>query len=122
MAVLLGAGPALAQVNADERVYRAEALAHAGAVEAAWRRLETFILRESSEAASWTGAVPPASTGWQAAWTQRGVEARYCADTLLVYLAPDALKGVGGDHRAVHAAPPPPRGGARPPPPRGAGP
>ena len=58
MAVLLGAGalaagPALGQVAADERVYRAEALAHAGAVETAWRRLETFILQESSAAASW---------------------------------------------------------------------
>ena len=114
IAVLLGAGPALAQVDADERVYRAEALAHAGAVETAWRRLETFILRESSEAASWPGAVPPASTGWQASWTQRGVEARYCEDTLLVYLAPDALKGVGRDHRAVHAAPHAYGGGERP--------
>ena len=114
MAVLLGAGPALSQVAADERVYRAEALAHAGAVEAAWRRLETFILRESSAAASWPGAVPPASTGWQASWTQRGLEARYCEDTLLVYLAPDELKGTGADHRAVHAAPHAYGGGEKP--------
>ena len=114
MAVLLGAGPALSQVATDERVYRAEALAHAGAVEAAWRRLETFILRESSEAASWPGAEPPAATGWQASWTQRGVEARYCGDTLLVYLARDELKGVGRDHRAVHAAPHAYGGGEKP--------
>ena len=114
MAVLLGAGPALAQVAADERVYRAEALAHAGAVESAWRRLETFILRESSAAVSWPGAVPPASTGWQASWTQRGLEARYCEDTLLVYLSPDELKGVGRDHRAVHAAPHAYGGGEKP--------
>ena len=108
------AGPALAQVPADERTYRAEALAHAGAVEAAWRRLETFILQESGEAASWPGAVPPASTGWQASWTARGLEARYCEDTLLVYLAPDELKGTGADHRAVHAAPHAYGGGERP--------
>ena len=118
-AVLLGAGapaaaPALAQVAADERVYRQEALAHAGAVETAWRRLETFILRESGGAVSWPGAVPPASTGWQASWTQRGLEARYCEDTLLVYLAPEALKGVGRDHRAVHAAPHAYGGGEKP--------
>ena len=118
-AVLLGAGalaagPALAQVAADERVYRQEALAHAGAVETAWRRLETFILRESGAAVSWPGAVPPASTGWQAPWTQRGLEARYCEDTLLVYLAPEALKGVGRDHRAVHAAPHAYGGGEKP--------
>ena len=103
--VLLAAGPAQAQVPADERVYRQEALAHAGAVEAAWRRLETFILEESAAATAWPGAVPPAATGWRAAWTLRGLEARYCGDVLLVYLAPAALKGTGNDHRAVHAAP-----------------
>ena len=101
----LAVGPAPAQVPADERVYRADALAHAGAVEAAWRRLETFILEESAAAAAWPGAVPPAAAGWQASWTLRGLEARYCDDVLLVYLAPEALKGVGRDHRAVHAAP-----------------
>ena len=105
MTVVLAAGPALGQVPADERVYRQEALAHAGAIEAAWRRLESFILNESTGPAGWTGAVPPVSAGWQVAWTARGLEARYCGDTLLVYLAPQALKGVGPDHRAVHAAP-----------------
>ena len=104
-AALLAAGPALGQESGDERVYRREALAHAHAVEAAWRRLETYILDESAGAAGWTGAVPPAAVGWQAGWTVRGLEARYCGDTLLVYLAPEELKGVGRDHRAVHAAP-----------------
>ena len=104
-AALLAAGPALGQESADERVYRREALAHAHAVEAAWRRLETYILDESAGAAGWSGAVPPATVGWQAGWTVRGLEARYCGDTLLVYLAPEELKGVGRDHRAVHAAP-----------------
>ena len=99
------AGPAPAQVSADERVYRAEALAHANAVETAWRRLETHILEESAGPTAWTGAVPPASAGWRSGWTARGLEARYCGDTLLVYLAPGALKGVGSDHRSVHAAP-----------------
>ena len=112
--VLLAAGPAPAQVPADERVYRREALAHANAVEAAWRRLETFILEESAAAAAWPGAVPPAETGWQASWTLRGLEARYCGDVLLVYLAPEALKGTGNDHRAVHAAPHAYGGGDRP--------
>ncbi len=108
--VLLASGPlavwpALAQVPADERVYRREALAHAQAVESAWRRLETFILEESAGATAWTGPVPPAETGWRASWTLRGLEARYCEDVLLVYLAPEELKGTGDDHRAVHAAP-----------------
>ncbi len=103
--VLLAAGPAPAQVPADERVYRREALAHATAVETAWRRLETFILEESTAASAWPGAVPPAATGWRASWTLRGLEARYCDDVLLVYLAPEELKGTGDDHRAVHAAP-----------------
>ena len=104
-AVLTAGAPALAQVSADERVYRAEALAHARAVETAWRRLESHILHDSAAAVDWPGAVPPAATGWRASWTLRGLEARYCADTLLVYLAPAELKGVGPDHRAVHAAP-----------------
>ncbi|MCY4408269.1 MAG: hypothetical protein OXC15_18015, partial [Rhodospirillaceae bacterium] len=112
--VLLSAGPAHAQVPADERAYRREALAHAGAVEAAWRRLETFILEESTGAAAWPGAVPPAGTGWRASWTLRGLEARYCEDVLLVYLAPEELKGTGNDHRAVHAAPHAYGGGDRP--------
>ena len=105
VAAMTIAVPAPAQVPDDERAYRREALAHAGAVEAAWRRLETFILEESTVAAAWPGAVPPAETGWQASWTLRGLEARYCDDVLLVYLAPEELKGTGNDHRTVHAAP-----------------
>ena len=104
LAVLAGA-PAHAQVAQDERVYRQEALAHARAMEAAWRTLETFILEESGGPAEWTGGAPPATAGWQAEWTLRGLEARYCEDTLLVFLAPERLKGTGTDHRAVHAAP-----------------
>ncbi len=103
--VMVSAGSAQAQVAPDDRVYRQEALAHAHAVETAWRRLETFILDEAAAATAWPGAVPPAGTGWQASWTERGLEARYCDDVLLVYLAPERLKGVGPDHRAVHAAP-----------------
>ena len=104
-AALAWSPPALGQVSRDERVYRLEALAHAHAVEAAWRRLETFILEDSAGPVSWSGATPPASAGWEPGWTARGLEARYCDDVLLVYLAPGRLKGVGRDHRAVHAAP-----------------
>ncbi|MDD9990710.1 MAG: hypothetical protein OXP75_02830 [Rhodospirillales bacterium] len=111
---MTGAAPVPAQVPDDERAYRREALAHAGAVEAAWRRLETWILEESTAAVAWPGAVPPAETGWQASWTLRGLEARYCDDVLLVYLAPEELKGTGNDHRAVHAAPHTYGGGDRP--------
>ena len=74
-------------------------------MESAWHRLQTFIPEESTGATDWTGAAPPAATGWRASWTLRGLEARYCEDVLLVYLAPSELKGVGGDHRTVHAAP-----------------
>ncbi len=49
--------------------------------------------------------MPPAATGWLSSWTARGLRARYCDDTLLVYLAPETVKGVGGDHRAVQVAP-----------------
>ena len=113
LCALLSAAPASAQQSANERVYRQEALAHARAVTTAWRRLESYILEGSAgtpdphgtSVSGWSGAVPPAGSGWLADWTLRGVRARYCEDTLLVYLAPERLKGVGRDHRAVQAAP-----------------
>ena len=113
LCALLSAAPASAQQSANERIYRQEALAHARAVTTAWRRLESYILEGSAgtphpqgtSVSGWSGAVPPAGSGWLADWTLRGVRARYCEDTLLVYLAPGRLKGVGRDHRAVQAAP-----------------
>ena len=113
LVALLSAGPAGAQQSGNERVYRQEALAHARAVTTAWRRLESHVLSGSAgtpdpdgtSVSGWPGAVPPPGSGWLAAWTLRGVRARYCEDTLLVYLAPERLKGVGRDHRAVQAAP-----------------
>ena len=111
------------QVRSNPRtsvIYRQEALAHARAVTTAWRRLESYILEGSAgtpdpdgiSVSGWSGAVPPAGSGWLADWTLRGVRARYCEDTLLVYLAPERLKGVGRDHRAVQAAPHAYAGGA----------
>ena len=113
LCALLSAVPAGAQQSANERVYRQEALAHARAVTTAWRRLESYILEGSAgtpdpdgiSLSGWNGAIPPARSGWLAEWTLRGVRARYCEDTLLVYLAPERLKGVGRDHRAVQVAP-----------------
>ena len=97
------AAPAAAQ--GGEEVYRQEALAHARAISEAWRRLEDHILRRSAAPTRWTGSVPPASTGWLDAWTERGVRARYCGNTLLVYMEPEVLKGVGRDQRSVQVAP-----------------
>ena len=97
------ATPAAAQES--EEVYRQEALAHARAISEAWRRLEDHILWRSAAPTRWTGSVPPASTGWLDAWTERGVRARYCANTLLVYMQPEVLKGVGRDQRSVQVAP-----------------
>ena len=101
----LTAPRASAQGYEAEQVYRQEALAHAWAIAEAWRRLEDHILRRSAQATSWTGSVPPAATGWLDAWTERGVRARYCEDTLLVYMEPEVLKGVGRDQRSVQVAP-----------------
>ena len=120
LCTLLSAVPASAQQSANERVYRQEALAHARAVTTAWRRLESYILEGSAgthdpdgiSLSGWNGAIPPAGSEWLADWTLRGVRARYCEDTLLVYLAPERLKGVGRDHRAVQAAPHAYAGGA----------
>ena len=96
---------ALASIADEERVFRQDALAHAEAVAVGYRHLEEHILLDSTGVTSWTGSVPPLSTGWKASWTARGVRARYCDETLLVYLHPAELKGVGGDHRSVHSAP-----------------
>ena len=104
-ATLSEIAPAAAQGPEAERVYRQEALSHARAIAEAWRRLEDHILRRSGAAVSWTGSIPPAATGWLDAWTERGVRARYCGDTLLVYMEPASLKGVGRDHRSVQVAP-----------------
>ena len=105
------ATPAAAQGDEAELVYRQEALAHARAIAEAWRRLEDHIQRRSAAPTVWTGPVPPASTGWLDAWTERGVRARYCDDTLLVYMEPASLKGVGRDHRSVQVAAAPLRRG-----------
>ena len=104
-AALPTALPAAAQETESELVYRQEALAHARAIAEAWRRLEDHILRRSVAATVWTGSIPPAATGWLEAWTGRGVRARYCEDTLLVYMEPETLKGVGRDQRSVQVAP-----------------
>ena len=101
LCALLSAAPTGAQQSANERVYRQEALAHARAVTTAWRRLESYILEGSAgtpdpdgiSLSGWNGAIPPAGSGWLADWTLRGVRARYCEDTLLVYLAPGAPQG-----------------------------
>ena len=102
---LMTAEPARTQNARSEAVYRQESLAHARAIGVAYRRLETFIRDESTAETVWTGSVPPPAMGWLDSWTIRGVRARYCEDNLLVYLEPETLKGVGADHRAVHAAP-----------------
>ena len=104
-ATLPAALPAAAQGYEAELVYRQEALTHARAIAEAWRRLEDHILRRSVAATVWTGSIPPAETGWLEAWTGRGVRARYCEDTLLVYMEPETLKGVGRDQRSVQVAP-----------------
>ena len=97
--------PSWAQLRDSDQAYRRNALAHAQAIEQAYRRLEHHIRSVSVAATSWQGSTPPAGTGWRDSWTERGVRARYCGDTLLVYLSPTAVKGVGEDHRAVHVAP-----------------
>ena len=104
-AVLTPIFTAPAAAQEDETVYRQEALAHARAISEAWRRLEDHILRRSAVPTRWSGSIPPGATGWLDAWTERGVRARYCENTLLVYMEPEVLKGVGRDQRSVQVAP-----------------
>ena len=105
--LLLGAVAGVQGIGEEdaERNYRAEALAHADAIAAAFRQLEEHILSLSAAATVWVGDIPPPVTGWRGEWTVRGVRAQYCANTLVVYLGPASVKGVGSDQRAVHSAP-----------------
>ena len=82
-----------------------EALQHAVTIEEAWRRLEQHILLESNAATVWQGDQPGTVTGWRQEWTDRGLGARYCDDTLVVHAVRDVLKGVGLDQRTVRNAP-----------------
>ncbi len=82
-----------------------EALFHARAIEEAWDTLATHIITGSTAAVSWTGTTPPASTGWLADWTQRGLGARYCDSLLLVHTTTPVMKGVGTNLAAVQLAP-----------------
>lgn len=88
-----------------EEHMRSHALRYASMIERAYGRLHGHIRNRSTAAATWSGAaIPPAGTGWDAVWTAAGVRARYCDDVLVVYIAPDALKGVGDQHRAIQQA------------------
>ena len=108
-ALAIAGAPAAAQELSTES-FAVNARVHAHAVTTSFQRLRDFIVRRSTGATSWAGDVPPATTGWNDAWTDRGVRARYCADpgekgVLVVYMGPGRLMGVGEDHRAVQAAP-----------------
>ena len=85
--------------------FQSHALRYAGMIERAYGRLYGHIRSNGSGPVSWSGAsVPPASTGWDAVWTEAGLRARYCADHLVVYMGLSEVKGVGGEHRAIQQA------------------
>ena len=115
LAVLV-AGSCVGNAQEQGDALGVNARAHAEALKLAYFRLEDLIVRRSTQAVSWSGDVPAetvggVSSGWLAAWTERGVRARYCTDdpavpgTLLVWLDPATLMGLGNDHRSVVAAP-----------------
>ena len=104
LAAAMGVEGAQTQDVMEEHM-RSHALRYAAMVERAYGRLHGYIRNRSTAATAWTGAaIPPAATGWESVWTDAGVRARYCDGVLLVYIAPDALKGVGDQHRAIQAA------------------
>ena len=96
---------ALALPAAANDYVETEALFHARAIEAAWNTLADHITRDSTAAVSWTGTTPPASTGWLADWTARGLGARYCDSLLLVHVTAPSMKGTGTNLAAVQLAP-----------------
>lgn len=82
-----------------------EALFHARAIQEAWDTLADHIATGSTAAVSWTGTTPPASTGWLADWTARGLGALYCDNVLLVHVTTTGMKGVGTNLASVRLAP-----------------
>ena len=105
-ALALGMGWAGAQAQdvVDEHI-QSHALRYASMIERAYGRLHGFIRNRSTAATSWSGAAtPPPATGWEGVWSDAGVRARYCDDVLVVYIAPEALKGVGDQHRTIQQA------------------
>ena len=101
----VAATAAIALPAAASDYVETEALFHARALEEAWDTLATHITRDSAAAVTWSGTAPPASTGWLADWTARGLGARYCDSLLLVYATSPAMKGVGTNLAAVQLAP-----------------
>ena len=104
------AAPTGANEQLSDESFAVNARAHAHALKTAYYRLEEHILRGSTAATTWSGDTPPSSTGWLDTWTDRGLRARYCADSgqpgvLLVYMGRAALMGVGTDQRSVQAGP-----------------
>ena len=95
-------------VQAQDEVdphFQSHALRYAGMIERAYGRLYGHIRSNESVPVSWSGAaVPPASTGWEAVWTEAGLRARYCDNVLVVYMGFSEVKGVGGEHRAIQQA------------------
>lgn len=103
------AAGAAAQTGDPDRAGRQEALAHAVAIQSAWRSVERRI-RETDAANLWEGewtglTAPPSGSWWLASWTERGLTARYCGGVLAVYAARDELKGVQREQREVQVAP-----------------
>ena len=99
-ATILALQPAAASDYVDT-----EAIFHARAIQEAWTTLADHIREGSSAAVSWTGTRPPASTGWLAGWTARGLGALYCDSVLLVHVTTASMKGVGTNLGAVQLAP-----------------
>ena len=102
--VALVAVPAAADLKDEARLSRQAALGYADMLQAAYRRVAQHVRAESAAVtADFSAGIPPAATGWHGSWTENGVRARYCEETLVVYLAPEEVKG--SDQRAVQVAP-----------------
>ena len=103
--IAAAAAAALSMPAAANDYVETEALFHARAIEEAWDTLADHITADSTAAVSWPGTTPPASTGWLADWTARGLGALYCDNVLLVHVTTTAMKGVGTNLAALQLAP-----------------
>jgi len=104
---LLPVRPGSAPAYDAEAYMRLHALRYARAIEQAFWTLDDWIRRTSTAAITPWGqdGVPPGESGWKTHWTATGIRAHYCDGTLLVYLHPEAVKGIGTHHITVMTAP-----------------
>ncbi|MCP4526811.1 MAG: hypothetical protein GY833_13020 [Aestuariibacter sp.] len=91
----------------DEEVLRVWTARYSDYIGLAYYKLEDFINRKAETSPDWTNSdIPPAETGWDKNWTKIDLKARYCDQTLIVYIGGGSIMGIYDDqHRRIQTSP-----------------